>query len=194
MRAFHLRREARDRYGVGRPLIGSQGDLVAADLAGIRRLAAGMNASRPAGPSVQAGDIAALGLIHEIGHLLIERYDALRMPRAIATALADVEEAIGQREARRLLDRFGTEFPGAGPEPEPPVTRLEELLLTRIANENPATSPLLELVDDRALAKGTRYREAIAGLEATFAAGPPLDGGGLSLIELMRLPARRAPT
>jgi glycosidase len=194
MRAFHLRREARDRYGVGRPLIGSQGDLVAADLAGIRRLAAGMNASRPAGPSVQAGDIAALGLIHEIGHLLIDRYDALRMPGAIATALAELEAALGRRDARRLLDRFGTEFPGVGLDPEPPDIRLEELLLTRIANENPATNPLLELVDDREVAKGTRYREAIAGLEATFAAGPPLDGDGLSLIELIRLPARRAPT
>jgi glycosidase len=194
MRAFHLRREARDRYGVGQPLIGSQGDLVAADVAGIRRLAARMNASRPAGPSVQAGDIAALGLIHEIGHLLIDRYDELRMPGAIATALAELEVALGPREARRLLDRFGTEFPGVGPEPEPPPIRLEELLLTRIANENPAANPLLELVDDRDLAKGTRYREAIAGLETTFAAGPPLGGDGLSLIELIRLPARRAPT
>jgi glycosidase len=194
MRAFHLRREARDRYGVGRPLIGSQGDLVAADLAGIRRLAAAMNASRPAGPSVQAGDIAALGLIHEVGHLLIERYDALRMPGAIALALVDLDSSIGPREARRLLDRFGAEFPGIGPEPEPPAIRLEELLLTRIANENPAASPLVELVDDRELARGSRYREAIAGLEATFAAGPPLDGEGLSLVELIRLPARRAPT
>src|SRR6187401_3312547 len=98
MRAFHLRREARDRYGVGRPLIGSQGDLVAADLAGIRRLAAAMNASRPAGPSVQAGDIAALGLIHEVGHLLIDRYDEVRMPGAIAVALVDLEGSIGPRE------------------------------------------------------------------------------------------------
>jgi glycosidase len=176
------------------PLIGSQGDLVATDLAGIRRLAAAMNALRPAGPSIQSGDIAALGLIHEVGHLLIDRYETLRMPGAIATALADLEGAIGSREARRLLDRFGAEFPGIGPEPEPPPTRLEELLLTRIANENPAADPLLELVDDRDLARGTRYREAIAGLEATFAAGPPLDGDGLSLIELIRLPARRAPT
>ena len=194
MRAFHLRREARDRYGVGRPLIGSQGDLVAADVAGIRRLAAAMNGARPAGPSVQAGDIAALGLIHEIGHLLIERYETHRMPGAIATALADLEGGIGMRDTGRLLDRFGTEFPGVGPEPEPATIRLEELLLTRTANENPAANPLVELVDDRGLAKGTRYREAIAGLEATFAAGPPLDGGGLSLIELIRLPARRAPT
>ena len=191
-RAFHVRRDARDRYDIGRPLLGTTGDVVAADVAGIRRLAARMNAARPAGPSVQAGDIGALGLIHEIAHLLIARYEAERMPGAIGAALADLDERLGP-DARRLLDRFGRDFPGVDPEPEPRELRLEELLLTRIANENPAVGPLLELVDDRDLVKGTRYRDAIAGLEATFAAGPPLEGG-LSLVELIRLPARQAPT
>ena len=72
----------------------------------------------------------------------------------------------GPRTARpgrdRLLDRYAREFPGRGPAPEPPVERLEELLLTRIANENPALGPLRELVDDRVLAEGTRYADAIA--------------------------------
>jgi glycosidase len=188
-----VRREARDRYDVGRPLLGTTGDLVVADLAGIRRLAARMNTARPAGPSVQAGDIGALGLIHEIAHLLIARYETDRMPGAISAALADLDHRLGP-DARRLLDRFGREFPGVGPQPEPRELRLEELLLTRIANENPAVGPLLELVDDRDLVKGTRYRDAIVGLEATFAAGPPFDGDGLSLIELIRQPARQAPT
>src|SRR4029079_11998070 len=93
----------------------------------------------------------------------------------------------------RLLDRFGQEFPGRGPEPEPAAHRLEELLLTRLAHENPALGPLHELVDDRSLARETRYGEAIAGLEAVFADGPPSDIDGVSLIELMRAPARNAP-
>ena len=88
MRDFHVRREARDRYGIARPLIGSQGDLVAADLPGIRRLASRMNETRLGGPAVHAGEIGALGLIHEIGHLLIARYEAERRPGAIAAALA----------------------------------------------------------------------------------------------------------
>jgi glycosidase len=193
MREFHVRREARDRYGIARPLIGSQGDLVAADLPGIRRLASRMNETRLGGPAVHAGEIGALGLIHEIGHLLIERYEAERRPGAIAAALAELDRSLGP-DARLLLDRFGQTFPGADPEPEPPEHRLEELLLTRIANENPAAGSLLELIDDRDLERTTRYRDAIAGLEATFAAGPPIGGDGLSLVELMRLPARRAPT
>jgi glycosidase len=194
MRDFHVRREPRERYAVATPLIGSRGDLVIADLAGIRQLAARMNLERAAGaPSVSAGEIAALGILHEIGHVLIARYERSRRPGAIEAALADLEARLGP-DAKRLLDRFGQEFPGRGPEPEPPAHRLEELLLTRIANENPALGPLQELVDDRSLATGTRYDEAIAGLEAVFADGPPTEVEGLSLIELMRMPARLAPT
>ncbi|MEP6640204.1 MAG: alpha-amylase family glycosyl hydrolase, partial [Chloroflexota bacterium] len=192
-RAFHVRREPRDRYAVDRPLIGTSGDLVVADIAGIRGLAARMNLARPPGtPSIQAGDIGALGLLHEVGHLLIARYEQERRPGAMAAALADLETRLGP-DAERLLDRFGEEFPGHGPAPEPPAHRLEELLLTRVANENPAVGPIRELIDDRALIEGTRYRDAIARLETTFADGPAMDGE-LSLLELMRLPARQAPT
>ena len=109
------------------------------------------------------------------------------------SALADLETRLGP-DAGRLLDRFGDEFPGQGPNPEPPVHRLEELLLTRIANENPAVGPLRELIDDRALVEGTRYRDAIARIETSFGDGPPMDDAGTSLIELLRLPARQAPT
>ena len=77
-----------------------------------------------------------------------------------------------------------------------PAHRLEELLLTRVANENPAVGPLRELIDDKALVEGTRYRDAIDRLETTFADGPPVPSwtAARSLLELMRLPARRAPT
>ena len=193
-RDFHVRREPRQRYALGRPLIGIRGDLVVTDTAGIRRLANRMNIARVAGaPSVQAGEIGALGLLHEIGHLLIARYEADRRPGAMQAALDDLETRLGP-DADRLLDRFGEEFPGQGAEAEPATHRLEELLLTRVSNENPAIGPLRELVDDRALVEGTRYRDAIDRLEATFSDGPRMDEGGLSLIELMRMPARRSPT
>ena len=197
-RDFHVRRSAQDRYAIDGALLGVRGDLVVADGAGLRRLAARMNAQRaPGAPGVGAGDIGALGLLHEVGHLLIARYEATRRSGAMADALTEVRSRLGADEADRLLDRFAAEFPGAGPEPEPPVARLEELLLTRIANENPALGPLRELVDDRILAEGTRYEDAIASLEAAFANAAGEDGfgpGGESLVELMRAPARHAPT
>ena len=85
------------------------------DTAGIRRLAERMNRARAAGtPSVQAGEIGALGLLHEVGHLLIARYEADVQPGAMAAALAHLEARLGP-DADHLLDRFADEFPGAGP-------------------------------------------------------------------------------
>ncbi|MGP1673762.1 MAG: hypothetical protein ACTS8Z_00935, partial [Candidatus Limnocylindrales bacterium] len=197
MRDFHVRRTARERYAIDDVLLGIRGDLITTDVAAIRRLAARMNAGRPPGAaSIAAGEISALGLLHEIGHLLVARFDASEGAPAMAAALVDVRRAVGT-DVDALLDRFADDFPGVGPTPEPPVVRLEELLLTRIANENPAIGPLRELIDDRILGDGTRYEDVIAGLERSFGAGPGLDvegRGSVSLIELMRTPARHAPT
>ena len=195
VRAFHVRRTARERYGIDDDLFGLRGDLAVADLSAIRQLSARMNAERPPeAPGISAGEIGALGLLHEIGHLLIARQAA--QGTTMASAMRDVRRLL-RDDLDRLLDRFGAAFPGAGDAPEPPALRLEELLLTRISNENPAIGPLHELVDDRVLADGTRYAEAIEGLEATFAAGRELDlgdGTKASLVELLRAPARHAPT
>ena len=197
MREFHVRRTARERYAIDPALLGVRGDLMFADIAAIRRLAARMNDDRaPGAPSVGAGEIGALGVIHEIGHLLIERLGATDGRPAMATALRDVRERLGD-DADSVLDAFAAAFPGPGPGPEPAEHRLEELLLTRVANENPALGPLRELVDDRVLAEGSRYADVIAGLEASFGRGAQVDvpgAGRMSLIELMRAPARHAPT
>jgi glycosidase len=192
-RDFHVRRTARERYGVDDALLGFRGDLAVADLAAIRALAQRMNEARPAGSAgVTAGEIGALGLLHEIGHLLVTRQ---RRPD-MATAMRDVRRLLHD-ELDRLLDRFAAAFPSVGRQPGSPVVQLEELLLTRVSNENPALGPLRELVDDRILAEGTRYDDAIAGLEAVFGQGDRLDVGDgtrASLVELLRAPARHAPT
>ncbi len=195
-RDFHVRRSARDRYGIDEVLLGLRGDLAVADFAAIRVLAQRMNEARaPEAPGVSAGEIGALGLLHEIGHLLVMRQAAAGGP-TMATAMRAVRREL-RDDLDRLLDRFAAAFPGVGPEPEPALMRLEELLLTRVANENPAIGPLRELVDDRILADGTRYQEAVAGLEDAFGDGMVLDagdGGKASLVELLRAPARHAPT
>ena len=197
MREFHIRRTARERHAIDDALLSARGDLVVADLAAIRHLASRMNSVRPAGaPSVGAGEIVALGLLHEIAHLLTARFETLSAG-SMAGALRDIRRRLGDADADLVLDRFASAFPGVGPEPEPAVDRLEELLLIRVANENPALGPLRELVDDRILRDGTRYDDLAAGLEAWFAAGDGLelgDGTRASLVELLRAPARRVPT
>ncbi len=195
-RDFHVRRSARDRYSVDDVLLGIRGDLQVADVAAIRRLAQRMNEERaPEAPGVSAGEIGALGLLHEVGHLLIARQTAAGGP-TMASAMGALRRQL-RDDLDRLLDQFAAAFPGSGREPEPQVVRLEELLLTRVSNENPAIGPLRELVDDRVLAEGTRYDEVIDGLAGTFGKAAVLDAGDrerASLVDLLRSPARHAPT
>ena len=54
---------------------------------------------------------------------------------------------------------MGDEFPDVDDRPTP--SRLEELLLLRLANENPAARPLRALVDDTPLRRASRARETI---------------------------------
>ena len=190
---FTVSRESSERYGGNGTPPTESGHLAVRDRSAVRRLTARMNATRQAGAApAQAGEIVALGLLHEIFHLLVETYEREAQPGAIAAAAAVVERRL-PGEGRRLLDRFAAEFPTGNGPPDPPPAVLEEMLLTRVANENPAAAPLRDLFDDRPIAAATRYEAAVAELEQTFAAGPHFGPDGETLVELLRAPARYSP-
>ena len=155
-------------------------------------MVAQVNATRRAGePSAQAGELAALELLHEVFHLLIERAAELQPPTAMAVTAEAVRDSMGEPRLDGLLSAVGDEFPDLEDDPEP--VRLEELLLVRLANENPAARPLRVLVDDSPLPEADRIA-AIASLEAYQAALTPIGPDGETLVELLRAPARAHPT
>ncbi|MEO7332378.1 MAG: alpha-amylase family glycosyl hydrolase, partial [Gemmatimonadales bacterium] len=180
---------------------GRRGDVGLADGATARAVAARMNAVRPAGgPYVVPGDLSALSLLHEISHLLVERYETAVKPAARSRAADRIKSQLGA-DGDAVLRRFTEEFPSRAPASDDPASVVGELLLTRLANENPAATPLRELFDDRPLAAEVPYRRALEELEtffqgagegdnATFAGGDM----GESLLEVLRAPARHAPT
>src|SRR4051812_20083897 len=187
-------RTARERFGLDSIL----GDGNATDrvqrshLAVARRIAARVNAARPAGaPSVQAGELAALGLLHDIFHLVVERAAEVEPRAAMPTTTEAVEQTVGPRTFVPLLDAFAEEFPDV--DEAPPPGRLEELVLVRVANENPAVTPLRELIDDRPLPDGP-LEETVGALEAYDASLTPVGPDGETLLELLRAPARAHPT
>ena len=109
----------------------------------------------------------------------------------MSATTGDVGGEVGEPVLDDLLDAVGDEFPDVDGRPAP--TRLEELLLLRIANENPAARPLRDLVDDSPLPAEERAA-AIASLEAYQAALTPIGPNGETLVELLRAPARAHPT
>jgi len=181
-------RTARLRFDLDPVLETSAGS----DLALARGLAARINAARPPGtPSAQAGELAALALLHEIFHLVIARAAELDPPAAMEPATDATVATVGKQAFERLVSGLDEEFRAVAGRPLP--GRLEELLLLRVANENPAVGPLRDLVDDRPLPPVERG-EAISALERYYAGRRPVGPDGETLVELLRAPARAHPT
>ena len=216
MRELHVSQAARKQYGLGEALFGLRGSVLVADLAGARRLAARMNRARalgeaPGTPTIAAGELGAIGILHEIFHHVIDRYDRRLSPGSLRDAVTELEEEIGGRRLSRVLARFDAEFPdgaqpAAGHDPPPPgetpphpgsaearAEALEELLLLALANANPAAEPVRELFDDAPLAATTDYPLVIARLEELLDSGPQLPGGE-SLVSMLRAPMLASPT
>ena len=104
-REFHVSRAARDRYRFEESIFSLSGNVVLADFAAARRFAEAINATRDLvthpESAVRPGEIAALGLIDEVNHLVLRRYRESAHPRLLAEAL---ERLGGDRaEAARLL-------------------------------------------------------------------------------------------
>ena len=209
---FHIARSARERYGVEEALFSATGNVILPDIAAARRLAQRINEARVAEGqperAVRAGDLAAMGLLDEILHALVDRYreeiNPARWPTRWPTSKRAAAFPTRRRRSRRSPSgsrrstRCGPGRPRgewlAG-ETEGTSNRLialEELLLLWLANVNPAFAPFEELFDDAPLL-ATSYDGVVAGLAAFFATQPPLDPTGLTLIEMLRAPALAVP-
>ncbi len=207
-RAFRVARPARERFGLddpaaapapgfaAAPAVVPGGLLRASDRPAIRRLAARMNARRAPGEQpALAGEIAALVVLHEAGHLLIDHYQASVTPPPLRNALRGLRAALGP-DLDLLLARFAHLFPSGSraARAESRSSLLAELLLTSVANENPAGDHLRDLFDDTVLLRETRYGEAIEALGASIGAGPGRGLGADGLLAVLREPAAQAPT
>jgi glycosidase len=183
-----IARAARDRLAVA-PSDRVATDGFGTDLATTRRLGAAIVARQPGAPAL-AGELAAIGLLHRILHLVSVRL-AERDPAAGLAALARATaERAGRPAAEQVGAAFDREFPLAAAGAPP----LEELLLVRVANENPAAGPYRWLFDDRPVVDGPVGERLLAAIEAAAADGPAVGEGGEKLLELLRAPALAAPT
>ncbi len=198
--ALRVAGQAVTRYGMDAAPTGRRGDTGLADGPTSRVVAARMNAARPTGAAwVQAGDVAALTLLHEISHLLVERYEATVASDARLRAAASIRTSLGP-DADRAFERFADAFPTRLPGPEDRASLVSEMLLTHLANENPAATPIRELFDERPLAQTDEYAAALVELESFFAGSEPIPAvdaaaaNRAGILDLLRAPARHAPT
>ncbi|HLO35927.1 MAG TPA: alpha-amylase family glycosyl hydrolase, partial [Candidatus Deferrimicrobium sp.] len=158
-----------------------------------RAIVGRLNAGRePGSRQPLPGELLALSLLHEAAHLAIVEAARRRPEAAMAAALPAVRGELGSRRATALLRDFAASFPGVD---DPAPARLEDLLLVHLANDNPAAAPLRELVDERGLPAPdlTAAMRALERHQAAIALDGDGEGGGVSLLDLLREPARHSP-
>ena len=209
---LRIRRDARDRYGLETVLFSARGDLVSADPAIARRLARSLHArggDRPDRPAL-AGELAALGLIHELSHAGIARERRRGAGGPLAQALPAIDAALPPGRLDATLGAFEHHFPAtdvhrgersvaerlAGVRDGVPGREeaLEELLLLWVANRNPAACVYDDLIGEEPIATDEGYGATIDLLRRTLARaeGRPA-GADASLVERLLAPARAHP-
>ncbi len=212
-REFHIRRAARDRYGLDEALFSLTGNVIFADFRAARELAHRMNEVRDAANhperAVSAAKLNAMGLVDELIHLVVARYRERTNPGVVAEALKHLEQLLGRDALDRLLLDFTIEFPplavyrgefGA----EQYLARetageshreiaLEELVLVWLANRNPAFTPFRELFDDASIRADSVYVEAMDELRRFLAGQPDVQGTRTGLLDLLEAPMLAAP-
>ena len=213
---FHIARKARERYQFAESLFSYNGNVILGSLAACREFAHRMNQVRDVAKhpeqAVHAGQLFAMGLIDEAGHVLMARYREQFDPQVMTAALDWFGAQVGADNLDKMLLTFVEQFPGqsvmrgqetpaqwlAGETGGMPhrAAALEELLLLWTANRNEAFKPFEELFEEKTLAEKTVYRQVTAQMPDYFASRPliPLAGARpVSLLELLRAPALRSP-
>ena len=177
---LHLARPARDRYRFAAPLDGWRA---------ARELAGRMGVSPAA--------VHAMALIAAAMHAVLARSRALppaldwfaaqlgadRLEAALAAGAARFPPLVVYRGAESLERWLAAHR----------LAALEQLLLLRLRNLNPALAALRELFDDHELARATAYGEMAARWPAFFASQPGVGRRGQNVFDFLLAPALASP-
>jgi glycosidase len=157
---------------------------------------------------VPAGTLNLFGLLGKIFRYLVDRYEADIRPAALEATIAAAGASFDDPGLVAILTGFAANFPGeaislgreqaaaflAGDADQTRKRLLvRELLLLRLAAENPALDPFRELFDDTLLEAASSWRKVAADVDRGLAAEPPFAPLALSLPELLRAPVKASP-
>ncbi|HNQ79596.1 MAG TPA: alpha-amylase family glycosyl hydrolase [Candidatus Aminicenantes bacterium] len=209
MFALHVSRRARDVYHFDESLFIFDGRVIFADIRSARLFAHKINAARPPDKAVRAGDLYALGLLEEYRHAVFQAYRDRVNPHVLRDALRDLSaRRLDPETVRGTLAFFLHEFPPpavyknrvpAGTYLDAPgfpprrEAALEELLMLRLTNLNPAAASFRELFDDDSLSRETAYLRILSGLREFFETQPPFGPERRNLIDVLNEPVLASP-
>jgi len=171
------------------------------DIIFYRQLALRMNRARTEGsPHVHAGQLNMYATLLKVFHHLIGDVAEKQAPDLLADALRRAGHDPGGQTTAEAAGEFTRFFPpGSTPAPSPrsPDQRrviLREILLLRLAAENPALDSFRTILDDSRLAASVpAYPQVAAGMERTLSRTPLLPELDMPLYEALRAPIKASP-
>lgn len=175
-----------------------------------RQLAFKLNRQRKKGVSpVHAGQLNLFATLQKIYRYLIDELAEGQAPGLLMDALRRSGTDPVGKEAVQVYGRFVELFPPADVINDVDArsgwlsrtdssfvrkrTVLRELLLLKIAAENPAIDNFREILSDRQLAESSSYQRLVTGLVSTLAGGPLLSELEMTLIDALRAPITASP-
>lgn len=210
---FHVSKESRQKYEFEATLFSLVGDLIISDAKTARKLTEKINKKRREEGRhtelITVGQLNALGLMHEIFHLLIRKYEETDNPGVFGRNLEFLDGTLTGEEVDKILLAFVEEFPplsvykneikpaeylsGNTANKTNREIILEELILLNLENANPSTNQLKELYSDEKLVKNTKYNELLDTSEKFFEKEKPVGKAGLNLFTFLRRPITASP-
>jgi len=211
---FHINSAIRKQCDFDETLFSSSGNVIFANITAVQRFVQKYNktvhgANHPE-QYLKAGQLNAMGLIDEIFHYVCRQY-RLKANASFFSGAADaVEKAIGADGLENLLETFTKEFPpmavyqnkltprewlsGTDSKGIPnKALALEELMLLKLANENPAFEPFFRIFSDKPLSATTAYAKAWEAIRSWSVINPPFGPEGLDLISMLKAPVEYSP-
>ncbi len=202
---FHISRSARDKYGFEESLFKISGNVIFPDFPAIQGFAQQMKDI-----GARAGQINAMGLLDEILHHVMALFREQKNPQLMEEAMDHMQEKLGIETVDAALSLFAKEFPPLsvyrgecslddymeGKSCGIPNRHLllEEMIMLRLSNANPAFKPYKKtLFDDSKLLDASAYKEIIKQLEQFFVSQPTFGDNDQDLMTLLKAPAAVVP-
>ncbi|HUX93625.1 MAG TPA: alpha-amylase family glycosyl hydrolase, partial [Ignavibacteriaceae bacterium] len=210
---FHVSNKSRSKYQIEESLFSITGDLIIANFHQARIIASKINETRKRedlhNHLTSAGQLNALGLIHEIFHYLIRIYEENENPGVFSRGINYLSQKLGSQGLNEILLQFTKEFSPlqvynreisaekylesyTGNKSNKEII-FEELLLLYLENSNPATAALEELYSNKTLIEKTKYLTFVQFTELFFSNEKPFGKENLSLISFLKKPILESP-
>ena len=164
---------------------------------------------------IKAGQLNAMGLIDEIFHYVCSLYRRDANADAFNELLSALDSEYGKETVDSILFAFTEQFPPTAvyrgeisaidylaADAEEPLTgkrrsnrvaTLEEMMLLRLANENPAFSPFYILFGDEKLKENKNYDKIWASVKSFFKKQPLFGPNNVDLITMLKEPVVFSP-